>query len=303
MAPLLTALEMGTRLTELATLRPGSAHVRAERVEAEPDASDHHGPDGDQCERGRRRRGGSEPIRLEIGTDPLVAREEALDPVQPDRVHRPERSGLMIHAPDGSRRRRVEAMIVARGQIEGGVGAALVGASPLRIRQQLGHPIGLALDLQEGPVFDPARPPPLAIAGRHEGVGLGRDRTHAAPQGSREEGVQRGIGLHRLRRLFEIDAGEPGEEEDLGALQGGGQPERGETSRASRDRVPRQDRDQQPERAAPGPRLGPGSGPGLGLGWGSGFGSGRSRAGRMILGRGRHRLFLFFGSAGGLHSR
>src|SRR5690606_21221856 len=110
--PLRTAVEAGPGLAEAAVLGARSPPIRREGIEGQSDAADHRRADGDEGEGAGHGRLGNRPIDLEQGRDPLVAREERVDALEPDPIDGPERAGAVEQARDPTGGGDMEAVVV-----------------------------------------------------------------------------------------------------------------------------------------------------------------------------------------------
>ena len=215
-APFLSLGEART-VGSVATLHDGAARLRGEVVEV-----DAHLADQRRADRGDAERLPLAPGQRQVRTQALVLGEDAGHPLDADAVHGPEPAGEIDGAQHARVAGRVEAVVVARRQVERGEAAALVAAR-VRVRaEQRGERVGPSLQLEQRATLDPARLAPGAVAGRDQRVGRGVDRAYAFHERAREEVLERGVGVDRLARLAEIGADR--RREDRGSRRVGASP-------------------------------------------------------------------------------
>jgi acyl-CoA synthetase (AMP-forming)/AMP-acid ligase II len=177
----------------------------AERVdEIEADARDQ--------DRGHRHEHDRMARRLQLAMDqrPLILAEQFLDPLQRDRVHVPGVAGNVGDAVDDQVVRRVEAVIVGRGQADGRKTAVAEGAAVRFVAEQVPQRIGKSLHLVEMVTVNLPAGADDAVAGRGENLGVRIDRPSAGLQLADEDVVHRPVFGRRSFRQIEIGEQLPG---------------------------------------------------------------------------------------------
>ena len=119
----------------------------------------------------------------------------------------------MNHAQQPAGAGHVDAVVVPRAQVEGGVVAVLkVRGQPLVATHQRRGAVAVALGLEDLIALDGTELADGAVH-RAQQVGTGRERARAADQRAREEFVEaavgRGVGLHRFEQVDAVVTREP----------------------------------------------------------------------------------------------
>ena len=132
------------------------------------------------------------PARVaEVEDDALVAGEEVPDPLRGGRVHAEAVAGEVDEGRKGAVDREMDPVVVARGEVDGGRGAAREGGGRVLVpAEERLERVGEGLCLDEGRARDLARALHGPVRRRCDRVGLGGERPRVRAELPGEEGVE-----------------------------------------------------------------------------------------------------------------
>ena len=155
-------------------------------------------------------------VRVEHADHPLIAGKQARHAARRGRIDREQRAGNVDHAGQAAVAGHVDAMVVARAEVDGGEAAVVELRRQVGIAtHQRGGRIVMALGLEDLVLFDRAELAERAIDRAH--IRRIRQRPHALAQRAGEEGIEAVIaGDVRIGRLAHVDPVLPHEAADDG---------------------------------------------------------------------------------------
>ena len=133
-------------------------------------------------------------IGVEMAHQPFVAGEQARHVAHRVRADAEQPAGHVHGFAQGAGPRHVHAVVVARGQVDGGEQAVGEGPRVGRAGQQFGGGERLPLGLENPPLLDLAQLADAAIGGHQQGTRVGIGHACTGLERAGEEGVEAGVG-------------------------------------------------------------------------------------------------------------
>jgi hypothetical protein len=143
---------------------------------------------------------------VEVADQALVAGKQARHVGYRIGAHA-EQAARDVHGfTQGAGNGHVHAVVVARGQVDGGKQAVVVRLGVLRIAQQLGGGERLALGLEDAAVLDRAQLADAAVGWHQQGAAVRVGTAGTRLERAGEEGIEAGVGTRvRVGRLAQVD--------------------------------------------------------------------------------------------------